>query len=149
MLQYELLLVVDTFSVPDVVMDHCSVTGNMPLLHLKLRPDTPQHYEDIHFRNITIKSRGDLISIEGWTQYFDLKGEAAPAQLVENVTMENVTGTAGGFGKIKGPKDATIRDISLKDIDLTAKSSKVTIEKVDGLKVENAKINGEPIASGQ
>jgi alpha-L-rhamnosidase len=115
------------------------------LVRLKLRPDTPQHYEDLHFRNITLSGRADLISIAPWTQYFDLRGQPEPSQLVENVTIENVTGAAGGFGQIAGPRKAIIRNITLKDIDLRLENPKVKIEKVDDLKVENVKINGAPI----
>jgi polygalacturonase len=119
------------------------------LVRLKLRPDTPQHYEDIHFRNITLNTRGDLFSIEGWTQYFDLKGHPAPSQLAENITVENVTGAAGGFGRIRGPDKSTVRNITMKNLDVTLKNPNVTIEKVDGLKVEIVKVNGKPLpASG-
>ena len=120
------------------------------LVRLKLRPDTPQHYEDIHFRNITLASSGStLVSIAPWTQYFDLKGQAEPAQVVENVVVENVTGTAGAFGRIAGPGKATIRDVTFKDIDVTLKDARATIRNVEGLKVENVKVNGEAFTPGQ
>ena len=35
--------------VRDVTVENCRVSGIMPLARFKLRPDTPQHYEDIHF----------------------------------------------------------------------------------------------------
>src|ERR1700761_1469340 len=38
--------------VRDVVVENCKVVGNVKVAVLKLRPDTPQHYEDILFRNI-------------------------------------------------------------------------------------------------
>ena len=116
------------------------------LVRLKLRPDTPQHYEEIHFRNITLATDGNVASIEPWTQYFDLQGHPEPPQLVENVTIEHITGIAGGFGRIKGPAKATIRNVTLKEIDLTLTNPKVTIEQVEGLTIENVKINGEPLA---
>jgi len=135
-------VLVENCTVGDVAAD---ATHRNILVRLKLRPDTPQHYEEIHFRNITLNHRGTLISIAPWTQYFDLKGQPAPAQRVENITVEKITGTAGGFGRIAGPAQATVRNITLKDIDLTLENPKVTIEKVEGLKVENVKINGEMI----
>jgi hypothetical protein len=62
---------------------------------------------------------------------------------VENVTVENVTGTAGGFGQIAGPPKATVRNIALKNIDLQFDKPGVNVQKVQGLKVENVKFNGE------
>ena len=140
--------------VKGVLVEDCTV-GDAPeaggathrtvLVRLKLRPDTPQHYDDLHFRNITLHCRGDLISIAPWTQYFDLQGQPEPAQLVENLTVENVTGTAAGFGRIAGPAKATVRNITLKDVDLKLDNPKVTIKHVEGLKLENVKINGSPL----
>jgi polygalacturonase len=119
------------------------------LVRLKLRPDTPQRYEDIRFRNITVNYQGDLISIEPWTQYFDLGGQKEPAQLVEDVTVENVTGSAGGFGRIAGPPKATVRNITLRDIALKLKDPKVTIERVEGLTIEDVTINGAALSPGK
>jgi polygalacturonase len=143
--------------VRDVLVENCKVeddpdaakaTNHNILARLKLRPDTPQHYQDIHFRNITINSSGTLISIEPWTQYLDLQGHEPPAQVVENITLENITGSAGGFGAIAGAKNATVQNITLKDIDLTLKNPKVSIKKVEGLKIDNVKINGQPFEPG-
>ena len=39
--------------VRDVLVENCKIIGNVRIATLKLRPDTPQHYEDITFRNIT------------------------------------------------------------------------------------------------
>jgi alpha-L-rhamnosidase len=119
------------------------------LVRLKLRPDTPQRYEDVRFRNITVHYQGDLISIEPWTQYFDLGGQKEPAQLVADVTVEHVTGSAGGFGRIAGPPKATVRNISLRDIALKLKNPKVTIERVEGLKIEDVTNNGAPLSPGK
>jgi alpha-L-rhamnosidase len=144
--------------VKGVLVEDCKVepdpnsqdaTHRTILVRLKLRPDTPQHYEDLHFRNITMSGRGDLISVAPWTQYFDLKGQPEPSQLVENVTVENVTGAAGGFGQIAGPRKATIRNITLKDIDLKLDKPDVKVEKVEGLKAENVKFNGEAYLPGR
>src|SRR5215212_1488488 len=40
--------------VRDVVVENIKVTGPNNLVRLKLRPDTPPHYEDIHYRGVTL-----------------------------------------------------------------------------------------------
>jgi len=52
----------------DVVVENCRITGNLPLVNIKIRPDTPQDYEDIHFRNITLAGRGAIFAFKPWTQ---------------------------------------------------------------------------------
>jgi alpha-L-rhamnosidase len=120
---------------------------NTCLVKMKVRPDTPHHYEDIHFRNIILKTIGNFISIEPWMQFFNLKGHPEPSQLVENITVENVTGDAEAFGTIAGPPKSTIRNLTLRNIDLNLKKPDVMIEKVQQLKFENVRINGKPLAS--
>ena len=140
--------------VRDVVVENCRVEGTDKnnhniLVRLKLRPDTPQFYEDIHFRNITLNYQGTLISIEPWTQYFDLKGQPPPAQRVNNVTISNVTGSLSGFGAIAATAKSTIANITLENIDIRATNTAVTIKNVTGLKVDNMKINGAPYVPGK
>ena len=86
--------------------------------------------------------RGTLISIEPWTQYFDLKGQAPPAQRVENVTISNISGNLSGFGAIAGAAKSVISDITLENIDIRLTNPQVTVKNVTGLKVDNVKING-------
>jgi polygalacturonase len=133
--------------VSDVLVENCKVEGMMKdnrsvLVRIKLRPDTPQHYSDIHFNNITINFKGDLVTIEPWTMYFNLQGQPPPSQLVENVTITNITGSTTSFGKIAGPAKSVIRGITMKNIDVKLNNPKVTIKGVDGLVMDNVKING-------
>lgn len=135
--------------VRDVVVENCRVIGAMSIARLKLRPDTPQHYEDIHYRNITLDSTGGgLLVVRPWTQYFDLKGQSPPKSIVRNVTLTNIKGSFGAFGETTGnPGQSEISDITLKNIDVqfkdaTLKNSNTT----KGLKIENVTINGKPFS---
>ena len=119
------------------------------LVKLKVRPDTPQHYQNIHFRNIALNTIGSVVSIEPWTQFFNLKGQAEPAQCIENITVENVSGKASEFGRIAGPPKCTIRNISLRNLDLTLKKAEVPIEKVEGLTIQNFRINGKAFSHSE
>jgi len=134
-------------NVHDVVMENCKVEGWMKanhtiLLRLKLRQDTPQRYEDIHVRDITLNARGQLISIEPWNQYFDLKGQAAPRQRVNNITLSNVSGATSQFGRIAGPPKSSLSNIAFDDIGLKLGDPKVMIQKVKNLVLKNVTING-------
>lgn len=146
-------------SVRDVTVEHCKVSckiGYNNLIRLKLRPDTPQHYSDIRYRDITFDSPGKFVSIEPWTQYFDLKGESAPVQTVENITVEHVTGSTTRFGRIEGPKGSNLRNIVFRDITLNLKKPAVAfgrknttadslISGVSNLVLEKVLLNGVPL----
>jgi alpha-L-rhamnosidase len=131
--------------VRDVVMENCRLVGTEKncVLKLKLRPDTPQIYEDITVRNITVNNpAAKLVSIEGWNQYSDLRGQPPPSQSVDHVTLANITGTLNEFGRIDGPAKSTVQTVTLEDIDIKLKDPGVVIKHVKDLKLINVKING-------
>ena len=135
--------------VRDVVVENCRVvsassTRSNSVVRLKLRPDTPQTYEDIHFNNITVEGYGQLISIDPWTQYFDLKGQTPPQSIVRNVTISNITGSYDNLGSIKGHDHAKISDITLENINLTLKGARLRLGQVDNLVIKNVIVNGKP-----
>lgn len=131
--------------VRDVRVEGCRITGSMhSVAMLKLRRDTPQHYEDIHLRDITIDSdRGALISIQPWVQYTDLKGAAPPASIVRNLSMTGITGRTDRFGNIRpNAGQTTIEDILFKDIDVRLNVGRLDAHGVRNLRLENVRVNG-------
>jgi len=133
--------------VRDVTVDHCFVvgpnSGGITVLRLKLRTDTPQTYEDIHFNDITLDGVGTLIGFAPWSQYETLQGRPKPQHTVRNISLTNIHGTFGSFGSISPaiPADV-ITDITLKDITLQLRTPAPNFRGVTGLKVDNVKING-------
>lgn len=133
--------------VRDVVLENSRVIGNMHVLHLKLRPDTPQHYENIRIRNITLDhSGGDILYAKPWTQYFDLKGQSPPKSIVRNITVSNIRGNYGSLGALEGnPGQTDISDITLEDIVVKVKKTGISTRNVRDLKVTNVIVNGQPL----
>jgi alpha-L-rhamnosidase len=133
--------------VRDVIVEDCKIS-NVDVAVLKLRPDTPQHYEDIHFRNLTLSStggRGSILVIRPWTQYADLKGEAPPKSIVNNISIAGINGSFGSLGSIRGnPGQTDIGDILLKDINVAL--AKDGLKWSTGVKprFENVQVNGKP-----
>ena len=134
--------------VRDVVVENCKVVGQNNLVRLKLRPDTIQDYEDIHYRDITLEGNGAIIQIEPWSQYADPRNKPKEKSIVRNVTASNIRGTYGSLGVIRGnPGQTEISDITLENIDVQLKSGKLMAGEVKNLKIENITINGKPFSS--
>jgi alpha-L-rhamnosidase len=132
--------------VRDVVVEKCRITGVMTLLNFKLRLDTPQHYEDIHYRNITLDSTGgSIITIQPWKQYTELKGLPAPKSIVRNISLSNIKGNHGSFGIVQGNAGQTeISDITLESIDVQLKNAKPKFANLEQFKFKNVTVNGKP-----
>ncbi len=127
--------------VRDVEVERCKTT-KPTVLRLKLRPDTPQVYENIHLHDITVEGGGIIFKVSPWKQYFDLKGQPAPKSMVRNITISNVRGSFGSFGIIEGHPDAEIRDILVKDVDVKLKDTEFKPGDIKSLIFESVLVNG-------
>ncbi len=127
--------------VRNVDIKRCTARGTN-VLQLKLRPDTPQQYENISLDDITIEGNATVFKVAPWTQYFDLKGQAPPTSLVRNISISNVKGSGATMGKIAGNPGTTFGTMTLKNVDVQIKNSGSEAANLKGLTVENVKING-------
>lgn len=133
--------------VRDVVTENCTVSGQVNLAVLKLRPDTPQHYEDIHYRNITLNGVGRIIDVRPWRQFFNLEGQPPPKSVVTNVTLSNIKGRDGSLGIVQGTTGQTeISDIALENINVQLKDGTLDPDYVKNFNIENVTINGKPFS---
>jgi alpha-L-rhamnosidase len=133
--------------VRDVVVENCRFTGQTPVVNFKLRPDTPQRYEDIVYRNITLAGTGAILRVQPWTQYFDLHGQPPPNSVVRNVTLSDFTGSYGSFGTIQGnPGQTKLGDITLADIRVQLEQDTLKAVQVENFKLKNVLVNGKPFS---
>lgn len=131
--------------VRDVVVENCKVLGRVPVVHLKLRPDTPQHYENIHYRNITVAGQGEIFEVRPWKQYFDLKGQPPPKSIVRNVTVNGIKGSFGSFGVIAGnPGQTTLSGFRLENINVQLNHPKLAVDGGIDVTVKNVTVNDKP-----
>ena len=138
-------------TIRNVTVRNCKMSGRATLLTLKLRPDTPQHYENITMDGITLAGGGRLINCAPWTQFFDLQGQPPPSRQVNNVTLRNIHGEYGSFGTLRGNPGDILRDITLENIDVKftgpqANTDKLTLGTTENLQLKNIVVNGKPYA---
>lgn len=73
----------------NILMRRIHVLDGKNLLWLKMRPDTPQHYEYITVEQIDGKI-WNFVNVNPWTQFYDLKGRTeAPLSYADHVTMRD------------------------------------------------------------
>jgi polygalacturonase len=127
----------------NVTVRNCRITGDATLLTLKLRPDTPQRYENILIEGIVLEGgQGRVLNVAPWTQFFDLKGHAPPQRRVSGVTIRKVRGEFFTLGALGGNPGDVLTDITLEDIDLKLSEPSLKLGKVQNFTVKNVRING-------
>ena len=73
----------------NIIVRRIKVLKGTNLLWLKMRPDTPQHYEYITISEVEGKI-SNFININPWTQFYDLKDRKdIPLSIAENIQMRN------------------------------------------------------------
>ena len=130
-----------------ITVRNCVMSGHATVLTLKLRPDTPQHYEDITLDGIKLAGGGRLLNVAPWTQFFDLKGLPAPSRTVNNITLRNITGSYRTFGTLRGNPGDTLRDITLENIDVKLTEEAFVPGQTENLVLKNVTVNGKPFAA--
>ena len=127
----------------NIILRRSKLDGALQLLHLKMRPDTPQNYEYILIEDIT-GNTGNVLSIRPWTQFFDLKGEEKMLMSYSsNITMRNIDLKCNVFLDIVDSDQYKLTDFSFINMNITS-SKKGAIDKdiLKNVHVENVKLNG-------
>ncbi|MEE4454803.1 glycoside hydrolase family 28 protein [Novosphingobium resinovorum] len=134
--------------VRNVTMERCRVTGDMVLLRLKLRPDTPQDYRGIALRDIVLDSGGGtIVSIEPWSQYARPSDDAPPRSQVDAIALERITGRFGAFGTIRpNPGQTRIGTVVLRDFDVRLADPELHATGVDDLR--RVRVTARPVDAG-
>lgn len=132
-------------TVRNVTVRNCVITGSATLLTLKLRPDTPQHYERILIENIELSGSGRILNVAPWRQFFDLQDHAPPVRRVNDITLRNIKGRFGSFGAFGGNPGDALENITLENIDVQFSGSSFLRGSLKPLTIRNVKVNGKAL----
>ncbi|SDI22262.1 Polygalacturonase [Chryseobacterium taeanense] len=130
----------------NVIFRNSTVKDASRLLHLKMRPDTPQHYEYITLDNIkgTVKT---FLYVKGWSQFFDLKGEARPRKgLANNITIKNIDLSCETAFSIEKSDLFELKDFTFENLKI--KALKPEMQNLDNIKnLKQTKVNVTKVVS--
>lgn len=88
------------------------------VLWLKMRPDTPQHYEYVTVENITGNARSFLV-VRPWTQFFKPEERKdMPKSQCNNIVIKNVRMNTGNFFDVGTSDKYDLCDFTFENIDV-------------------------------
>ncbi|WP_423127285.1 rhamnogalacturonidase [Gaoshiqia sp. Z1-71] len=129
----------------NIIVRNCSVDGPSRVLWLKMRPDTPQHYEYILVENITGQAQR-LIYAKPWRQFFDLQGrESMPLSQSEQVVFRNIDLNCQIFADLDVSEDDILKNFTFENVNIVAENGELRKDLFDGLTLINLTVNGEKI----
>jgi len=122
----------------NIIMRRIKVHTGKNLLWLKMRPDTPQHYEYISVEDVEGKIT-NFININPWTQFFDLKDRKdVPLSYANHISMKHCCCECNIFFNVK--KDDSqyrLSDFIFEDLDIKAKVNGFEEHVIHGLEMKN------------
>ena len=128
----------------NVIFRRSTVDQVQRLLQLKMRPDTPQHYEYILLEDIS-GNAGRMIDVKPWTQFFNLNGEDdIRLSYANDIRMHTIKLECQTVFDIIESDQYRLSDFTFSDMNITTK--KISMQGTEMIKrfaVENIKINGD------
>jgi len=130
----------------NVIFRRCTVDSARRVVQLKMRPDTPQHYEYIVVEDIS-GTADIMLDIKPWTQFFDLKGEKDIRMSYTNdITMRNIKLNCGiAFDMIQADDQYKISKFTFENMDLKVSENEEIPAFMENSIFKNIKINGKKI----
>lgn len=127
----------------NIILRRIRVSDATNLLWLKMRPDTPQHYEYITVEDIT-GTASNFLLVRPWTQFYDLKDRKdPPMSYSNNIVMRRIDLTCSVFFNVTPqPDQYALTDFTFTDVNVKAtKSADFHPEYINGVTIKNVKVN--------
>ena len=122
----------------NVLIRRLKVDHACNLLWLKMRPDTPQHYEYITMKQVDAVVES-FVNINPWTQFYDL--EDIPLSYADHITVEDCRCECREYFNVKPePTQYQLSDFTFRNLDIRAKENSFDPTAVNGMVCENCNI---------
>lgn len=126
----------------NIVLRNCHAGNVNRVLWLKMRPDTPQHYEFVSVEGFTGHARSFLV-VRPWTQFFK-PGDRPdmPRSTCNDIRIENIRMDCDNFFDVGLSDKYALRDFSFSHIDVTNRQGSFDPTVITGAQVSDVRVNG-------
>ena len=132
----------------NIVLRNIKVGNAQRVLWLKMRPDTPQHYEYVTVDNIT-GTTGSFLVVRPWTQFFkpgDRKD--MPLSQCNNITIKNIQMDCDNFFDVGTSDKYRLVDFTFENIQSTDKKMAFNKDVIENTIVKNVNITPREKSNG-
>ena len=127
----------------NVVLRRINVKSATRVLWLKMRPDTPQHYEYVTVEDITGKC-GSFLVVRPWTQFFKPENrEDMPLSQCNNIVIRNIKMDCKNFFDVGTSDKYRLKDFTFEHINVSDETDAFDKSMIENTKVKNVTINGK------
>lgn len=130
----------------NIVLSNIKINNVNRVLWLKMRPDTPQHYEKIRIENIKGTCSSFLV-VRPWTQFF-APGDRPdmPLSQCNNITIRHIDVDTQNFFDVGTSDKYRLLDFTFEDCKVLDKKQAFDPTMIEGCKAKKLFINGKEIS---
>lgn len=129
----------------NIILRRCTFDGANRVLWLKMRPDTPQHYEYVTVEDVKGSCTSFLV-VRPWTQFYKPeKRDDMPMSVCNNITIRNANVTSRNFFDVGTSEKYSLRDFSFENCTVDDEKKAFDKSLIEGCVVKDVTINGERI----
>jgi len=123
----------------NIILRDCHVDAASRVLWLKMRPDTPQHYEQLRVERIT-GSCGSFLFVRPWTQFFQpSERKDMPLSECNDITIRDISMRCRRFLDIGKSEKYRLSRFTFEDIDVEDERGEFNTEAIDD--VRSSRVN--------
>ena len=126
----------------NIILRSCSAENTDRVLWLKMRPDTPQHYEYVLVESFTGKCTRFLF-IHPWTQFYEMGDRPdMPLSACNNIVMRDIRMNCNHFFDVALSDKYTLRDFTFERINVSDEKDAFDANLIPNTIVKDVVING-------
>ena len=126
----------------NVILRRCHVVNATRVLWLKMRPDTPQHYEFVTVEDMTGQT-GSFLVVRPWTQFFKpQQRDDMPLSTCNDITMRGIKMTCKNFFDVGQSDKYKLVRFNYENIDVQDQKNAFDPAIIEATTIKNMKING-------
>ena len=124
----------------NIILRDCHVDNASRVLWLKMRPDTPQHYEQLLVERIT-GSCGSFLFIRPWTQFFQpSERKDMPLSQCNDITIKDISMSCRRFLDIGASDKYRLHSFTFENIDVEEERGEFKPEAIEDVKASHVNI---------
>ena len=124
----------------NIILRRIDVKAATRVLWLKMRPDTPQHYEYVTVEDITGQC-GSFLVVRPWTQFFKPEErEDMPLSQCNNITIRNIKMNTKNFFDVGKSDKYKLTDFTFENIEVRDEKKAFDASLIDNCKVVKVNI---------
>ena len=129
----------------NIIFRRCYVHDANRVIWLKMRPDTPQHYEYLSVENVTGDCASFLV-VRPWTQFYNIeKRDDMPMSMCNNIMFRNINVKSDNFLDVGKSEKYVLKDFYFENCNVKNDADLLEEGTIQNMKLKNVRINGKKV----